>query len=339
MTLVSIIVPVYGVRPYLSACVDSLLSQTHPEVEIILVDDGSIDGSGEICREYATRYEQVRTIRRDNGGLSAARNTGLEVALGEYVMFVDADDWLAPEGVAAVLQHALETNADVVIAGYHLDWQDSTGTTFRSLERSPSEVFFDARDSSVLPVTRELLNFVGYAWNKLYRRSTLGAARFPEGVSLVEDILFNAPLLRRADCVHFVPDSYLHYVQRERQSLGAGYHPDFVDLMARASGTTLPLLRRWGLAELDAQRLIRQIEYERIQWALRAVALDDSQEWRRRRQLAQGLLKSPSIRDVLRERLTYLPFWSAQRLLLWPQACGWAAPIVGYHILKRRVGI
>lgn len=338
MTLVSIVVPVYGVRPYLPVCVDSLLAQTHAEVEIVLVDDGSVDGSREICLDYAARYPQVRTVRRTNGGLSAARNTGLEMASGEYIMFVDADDWLAPEGVASMLQRARDTNADVVIAGYYLSWVDSTETTVRSAERRPPQILFDASQSFAIPVTSELLNFVGYAWNKLYRRSSLGAARFPEGVALVEDILFNAPLLRTLDRVSFVPECYLHYIQRDRQSLGTGYQPNFVDLLAQASQVTLPLIRRWGLDEAEAQSVINQVEHGRIQWALRAIALDDSLDWRRRCRRVNGLLGSPSVRDVLRERLIGLPFWSVQRPLLWTQTKNWAMPVVGYYVLRKAVG-
>lgn len=107
MTTVSVVVPVYNVRPYLERCVESLLAQTHHAVEIILVDDGSSDGSSTICAAYERECENVQTIRKQNGGLSDARNVGLTRARGDFVVFLDSDDWMDPEGIEGLTKAAL----------------------------------------------------------------------------------------------------------------------------------------------------------------------------------------------------------------------------------------
>ena len=102
-TVISVIVPIYKVEQYLRQCVDSILNQTHSALEVILVDDGSPDGSGKICDEYAARDSRVRVIHKKNGGLSDARNAGIEIARGDYIAFVDSDDWLDIDALKKVL--------------------------------------------------------------------------------------------------------------------------------------------------------------------------------------------------------------------------------------------
>ena len=113
--LVSVIVPVYRVEAYLEQCVDSLLGQTLERIEIILVDDGSPDSCGAICDRYAAADPRVRTIHRENGGLSASRNTGIEAAAGEYLMFVDSDDWVESDYCGLPWELARTSGADLVM--------------------------------------------------------------------------------------------------------------------------------------------------------------------------------------------------------------------------------
>ena len=113
--LISVIVPVYKVEKYLHRCVDSILVQTYTNLEIILVDDGSPDRCGAICDEYAAKDSRIRVIHQENGGLSAARNAGLDVCSGEYIAFVDSDDWLDPEMYAVMMAQVREYGCDVVM--------------------------------------------------------------------------------------------------------------------------------------------------------------------------------------------------------------------------------
>lgn len=172
--LVSVIVPVYSVEQFLPRCIDSVLTQTHENWELILIDDGSPDRSGDICDEYAANDARIRVIHQDNGGLSVARNTGLEHAAGDYITFVDSDDWLAPDFASAMLRHLVEYDADIAVAGL-LRTTDGTVTT----PMIPGSVMILDRDETMAKLNGSLHTVLTVACAKLYRASTLEGVSFP----------------------------------------------------------------------------------------------------------------------------------------------------------------
>ena len=117
--LVTIIIPVYNVEKYLPKCLDSIINQTYNHLEIIIVDDGSKDSSGLICDEYALKDQRIKVLHKKNGGLSSARNAGLDIAKGDYIMFVDSDDYVESHYCEVPLKHALEKNVRIVSFGYN----------------------------------------------------------------------------------------------------------------------------------------------------------------------------------------------------------------------------
>ena len=181
---VSIIVPVYNVEATLARCLDSVLAQGEPSMEIVCVNDGSTDSSPSILAMYAARDARIRVVDRENGGLSAARNSGLDAATGEYVMFVDSDDWIPSDAVEKMLAVAYESGLPVVV---------SNGCAKDDLD-APRKAMNDWRT-----VTPALAGFVrnrkihSSAWNKLYHRDVIGEQRFIEGI-LFEDWPFNTEL-------------------------------------------------------------------------------------------------------------------------------------------------
>lgn len=237
MTSISVIVPAHNVEPYISRCLDSLLAQTVRDFEIILVDDGATDRTGAIADRYAARDHRVRVVHRVNGGLSAARNSGLDIATGELVSLVDGDDWVDPQMLERMAARMEESGADIVIAGMHVDHHDANERLLSSREeRPPDLVVSPDRPISGGLVDDTLVNLLGYAWNKMYRREFIvsNALRFMEGVSLVEDTLFNAEALTRADSVALLDDAFVHYVQRPRVTLGTKTYRDLLALRLRA---------------------------------------------------------------------------------------------------------
>ena len=124
--LISVVVPIYNVEHYLERCLDSIISQTYTNLEIILVDDGSTDRSGAIADAYAAKDSRVKVIHQKNGGLSIARNTGIEACRGEYLLFIDSDDYIAPNMCECLLSHLTEADADIAIGGFYR--VDSHGT-------------------------------------------------------------------------------------------------------------------------------------------------------------------------------------------------------------------
>lgn len=274
MTLVSAIVPVYNVEAYLAKCLDSLLAQTHPHVEILVVNDGSTDGSAGLCDAYGRLNSRMQVIHKANGGLSDARNAGLRQARGDYVVFLDGDDWIDPQGVSELHSAAVREAADVVVAGYHVDVEDAAGHLVRSDGRVPQPHLVVPGRGAVPTINVELLNFVGYAWNKMYSRELLlkAGVTFPLGVSLVEDIVFNGPTLSRAKRILFLDAAFVHYVQRPRETLGNRSHADFPGLLAAASAATREMLRGWDVPEFRIDSVVHEVNVARLRWELRTAA-------------------------------------------------------------------
>lgn len=175
---VSVIVAVYNVKAYLPACVESLVSQSCAELEILLVDDGSTDGSGALCDEWAARDRRIKALHRPNGGLSAARNTGLENAAGEYIAFVDGDDRVDREMYRFLLQTAAEFSADLVMSA--IVAQEETGRSFAMFPNAfrQRQVIDKAAAMALLCHEKQISTC---AWNKLYKRKLFEHIRFPEG--------------------------------------------------------------------------------------------------------------------------------------------------------------
>lgn len=207
--LLSVIVPVYNVETYLSRCVDSILSQSCSGMEVILVDDGSWDGSGALCDRYAAADSRVRVIHKENGGLSSARNAGLDAAAGEYVTFVDSDDWIEPDSYDAMIA-LLERYGAALVCGGRWDVNGKTGRKTPGLcpkkeerisgrEMAGRIFLWDGCDSS--------------ACDKLYRRSLFASLRFPEG-KVCEDVSVMYKIVLEAETVVLWNRPFYNYYHR-----------------------------------------------------------------------------------------------------------------------------
>ena len=203
-TLVSIIVPVYKAEKYIRQCVDSLLAQTYRNIEVILVDDGSPDNCGKICDEYAAKDSRVKVIHQQNGGVSVARQTGIDHATGEYSIHADPDDWVELNMIEELVAKAVANNADMVICDFYRE--------------SKSEKTYDCQnpgdDLSASAVLRKILSqqLHGSCWNKLVNRSRIEGIGFtPEDLCILEDELYNIRILARKIKVSYLPKALYHY--------------------------------------------------------------------------------------------------------------------------------
>lgn len=215
MPSVSVIVPIYNVEEYLPRCLESLLNQTLQDIEIICIDDGSKDSSGAILDDYALRSTKIRAVHVNNGGVSRARNTALSIAQGDYIGFVDSDDYASPGMFSTLLEYARRSGADIVQCSY-----DKTS------RRTTEVKAFQGREEIVTALMDfDLTNAV---WDKLYRRDVIDGVRFPEDLKFAEDFEFNAHAFVRADRVTIIPDSLLFYTERDESESHRSINNDHI---------------------------------------------------------------------------------------------------------------
>lgn len=205
--LVSIIVPVYNVAPFLDRCLDSLVKQTYPNIEIILVDDGSTDGSGALCDLWQSRDSRIRVFHKPNGGLSDARNYAMERASGEYLSFVDSDDWCDLRFLERMLTALADTGADLV----ECDYVSTDGAAPLPCQTVSDYRVFEGRECFLRFLTEE---FFVSVWNKLYRRSLLENHPFRRGV-YHEDEFWTYRVFSRAQRVCRLRYTGYCYYQRQ----------------------------------------------------------------------------------------------------------------------------
>lgn len=205
----SIIVPIYNVEKYLCRCVDSILAQTFTDFELILVDDGSPDGCPAICDGYALKDPRIRVIHKANGGLSDARNAGIDVAQGEYLAFVDSDDWIEPDMYQSMIDMLELHDADMVACGITQEREDGT-ITGRWPPENKDKIYFpkDYIDDFYPDVRRDILPA---AWNKVYRRKLFQTIRYPKG-KIYEDAFIQLPLYDGCSKIAVCGDAYYHYI-------------------------------------------------------------------------------------------------------------------------------
>ena len=206
--VVSVIVPIYKVEPYLRKCLDSITSQTYRNLEIILVDDGSPDNCGKICDEYAAGDNRIKVIHKSNGGLSSARNVGLENAGGSgWIMWVDPDDWIEPDMTEYLLGKAGEYGADVVSCGHYLEY-----TNRQVPWRYSGEELVEG-----MPVIENLIkgNIPCVQACKLWRRELYRGQKFSEDLSTAEDLEVTYAILKKTQKILCLPEAKYHIRQRE----------------------------------------------------------------------------------------------------------------------------
>lgn len=204
--LISVIIPVYKVELYLRECIDSVLAQTYQNLEVILVDDGSPDQCGSICEQYAEKDNRVCVIHKENGGLSDARNAGIDVAKGEYIGFVDSDDWVAPDMYECLYKASVEYNAEIVVCGYYDCWRGK----YHAAYHSDVQIYENEEGMEALL----WLKIGNYSWNKLYKRELWTKdIRFPKG-KVYEDVRTTYRVVQKSKTIVSIPEIKYYYRRR-----------------------------------------------------------------------------------------------------------------------------
>lgn len=225
---ISVIIPVYNIRDYLERCVSSVTNQTYHNLEIILVDDGSTDGSDMICDRFAEQDERIVVIHKENGGLSDARNAGIDRASGEFISFIDGDDYIESNMYEVMIQ-AVQDDIPLVVCGIRA--LNSEGVCLRDYvwNRNRNEVLTQ-RECFLAFMAGNYNGFDVASWNKLYRRDLFENIRFLKGI-ISEDIECLYRILDKVDKCVCVKESLYVYVQREGSITNSGFYEKQMDVL------------------------------------------------------------------------------------------------------------
>lgn len=224
-SLISIVVPIYNVEKYLKKCVDSIINQTYKNLEIILVDDGSPDNCSKICDEYARQDSRIKVIHKENGGLSEARNAGMKIATGEYISFIDSDDWIKSEMIEDMYNRMIEDKSDLASSG--VLWVDENGVEIRNATVSENCVLNTEQALSELINDGKLKQHV---WNKLYKTDLIKNIPFDKG-KYHEDVFWSYQVIGKAEKISVEKNSYYYYVQRSESIMGEKYSAKRLDAL------------------------------------------------------------------------------------------------------------
>lgn len=233
---ISVIVPVYNVEDLLSRCIDSIINQNKTELEIILVDDGSTDGSGKICDEYARKDDRIRVIHKPNGGLTSAWKAGAEIAEGCYLGFVDSDDWIDEDMYKRMWESACKYNSDVVVCGLVFDYEDTSIPKRNEISNFEKEYYHRKELEELFPTLINDGRFFGRMLQparvtKLYRRELVehNMELCREEVTVGEDMQLTLPVLLDAKSMSVVKDFYPYHYWFNQKSMTGKYDPNYLD--------------------------------------------------------------------------------------------------------------
>lgn len=221
---ISVIVPVYNVAPFLDQCISSILRQTYTNLEIILVDDGSTDKSGKMCDKIALSDSRIKVIHKLNGGLSDARNAGLAIASGQYIGFVDSDDWISKDMYEKLYKHLYKTQSDISACGVEMFWPDNVT---KPLTSKYDKILENKEAMEAIICERELKQPV---WYKLYKSELIKECLFEKG-KYHEDVFWSYQVIAKAKRICVFSELLYHYRQRNNSIMGNEYSIKRLDIM------------------------------------------------------------------------------------------------------------
>lgn len=218
-TLISVIVPVYNVQDYLEKCVVSICKQSYKKLEIILIDDGSTDRSGEMCDAYKSNDSRIVVLHKSNGGLSSARNEGLKIAKGDYICFVDSDDFIHKDMIAKLYLALIQESAELAVCDYSSS--DSFTLTMEKVVYQKDEAISHLFDDQ---------GYKFYAWNKMYKRSLFENIEFPNGKNY-EDIVTTYNIINKCNKIVYIKSELYHYTIRKGSITNVNFSEKNYDLI------------------------------------------------------------------------------------------------------------
>lgn len=225
--LISIIIPVYNTIEYLENCLDSVISQTYKNIEILLIDDGSLDGSDSLCDRYAENDSRIKVVHQKNAGVSKARNVALDKVSGEYICFVDSDDTINENLILHLYTTMLEKNADITICSHKTICENVAS----------EKVFSEVIEYSQKDALKDILlttTFTGSPWAKLFKTERIKNIYFDDDIFYGEDMLFVVKAMMKAEKVVFTPKAYYNYFVRDGSACKSSFNDKrYTDVLSR----------------------------------------------------------------------------------------------------------
>ena len=314
--LISIIIPVFNVKDYLAQCLDSVVNQTYPCIEVFLIDDGSTDGSESICDGYAEKYPNVYVKHFKNAGLSEARNRGLRLVNGDYVMFVDSDDWIEPDTCELAARAAVDQNADVVIWSYVREYPNRS-LTHSVLPEQPDIYIQDDYRRLYLSVIGpdkegtthpENLDTLSSTWNKLYKTTIAADISFIDlKIISGEDLLYNICYFGKAQSAVYLNRYFYHYRKAVHSSITHTYSETFLTRRIRLFEMIKDIVELNGDGEV-MDRLYNRIALDILGCVLVELTAGDS-FFKTRKRVKRNILCHPVYAEALsRLDISCMPF-------------------------------
>lgn len=325
MPYISVIMPAYRVEHYIERAVDSLLSQTFRDFELIIVDDGSPDGTGRIADALAARDDRIRVIHQPNAGAPAARNRAMETAQGRYFFFMDADDWAEKDMLSALYALAEKHNLQAVVAGFYIDTYYDDAHFIRQTLSQPDEIFSSQADFRAAAWRLFDKNLLYTPWNKLYRADYLkeNNIRFPD--TFWDDFPFNLAVFRDIERVGVTERAYYHFIRARAESETARYRADMYEKREEENGWMIELYDHWQLRDPASREMIARRYAERVVGCVENVANPACPKThRQKRQAVREMLLNPALKEALS---IARPHSMTMRLLLFSFKTG-CAPLV-----------
>jgi len=261
--LVTVILPIYNVEAYLVKSVNSIINQTYSNLEIILVNDGSLDNCPKICDDFAKKDPRIKVIHKKNGGLSDARNVGIESAKGKYITFLDSDDYVELNLIEIAITSAELTKSDIITWGYYVDFMSQDENLNNTIIHKYAPGIYTKKEFKKIPIDTSFIANIGYAWNKMYRQEFImeNNLRFEKGLSLVEDIVFNSTAFSLSEKIVCLEDILTHYMKRPHETLGSKFHDNYFQLKLKGRTAVRELLEAWHFDKKEISRIISLLEF------------------------------------------------------------------------------
>ena len=261
---ISVIMPVYKVEDYVGKSIESIQAQTLTEWELFAVDDGSPDNSGAICEEYAKKDPRIKVIHQENAGAPAARNVAIDKAVGEFMYFMDSDDWAEPTMLEDMYKIATENDRQLVVAGYYIDTYYNDEEKFIQEQFVPSAIYKTQQEFREAAYKLFDKNLLYTPWNKLFSSEYLRANKLYFPNTFWDDFPFNLSVVRDVERVAVTDKKYYHFIRKRAESETARYRSDMYDKREEESGWMEEIYAHWNIDTPEVREFLARRYIERI---------------------------------------------------------------------------